>query len=117
MLPRHFNGPDTEKNLVWICKSCNSKKGSKRLYEFYVQTGGLDAAKYKVPRIAEGKYLKFAHEILYANNMIDLKIDKITLLICPKCDLKSLCIKEDTEGKLSTLCIDGLLTLCYKKEG
>ncbi len=116
MLPRHFNGPDTERNIVWTCKSCNSKKGSKRLYEYHVQKGGLNEAKYKVPRIAEGKYLKFAHEILCANNMLDMKIDKITKMICPECDLKSLCIKEDTEGKLSTLCIDGLLTLCYKKE-
>jgi hypothetical protein len=105
-----------EKNVVWICKSCNSKKGAKRLYEYYVTVGGLEAGKYGVPRIAEGKYLKFAYEALSANSMLALQIKDLTADVCPICDLKALCIKEDTEGKLSTLCIDGLLTLCFKKE-
>ena len=115
LLPRHFNGPDNERNVVWVCKSCNSSKGAKRLYEYYVVNGGLNAAKYGVPRIAEGKYLKFAHEVFGANGMLEMKIDEITRDICPECDLKTLCIKEETEGALSTLCIDGMLTLCFKK--
>jgi Zn finger protein HypA/HybF involved in hydrogenase expression len=117
LLPRKFNGPDNERNVVWVCKSCNSKKGAKRLYEYHVYNGGLNEAKYNVPRIAEGKYLKFAYETLQANKMLQLKISDLTAQVCPKCDLKPLCIKEDTEGKLSTLCIDGLLTLCFKKSG
>jgi hypothetical protein len=116
LLPKHYHGPDTEKNVVWVCKSCNSKKGAKRLYEYYVTTGGLEAGKYGVPRIAEGKYLKFAYEILQANKMLDMQIKDLTSDICPICDLKALCLKMDTEGKLSTLCIDGLLTVCFKKE-
>ncbi len=116
LLPRKFKGPDNERNVVWVCKSCNSKKGAKRLYEYHVHKGGLNEAKYKVPRIAEGKYLKFAYETLQANNMLQLKISELTVQVCPECDLKPLCIKEDTEGKLSTLCIDGLLTLCFKKD-
>jgi hypothetical protein len=115
LLPRHFNGPDNEKNVVWVCKSCNSKKGAKRLYEYFVATGGLDKGKYGVPRIAEGKYLKFAHEVLNANGLLEMKITDVTHKICPQCGLKPLCIKEDTEGKLSTLCIDGILTLCFKE--
>jgi hypothetical protein len=115
LLPRRHNGPDNEKNVVWVCRSCNSKKGAKRLYEYYVLKGGLDAGKYGVPRIAEGKYLKFAHEVLAANSMLGLQIKDITANICPECTLKPLCIKEENEGKLSTLCIDGMLTLCFKK--
>lgn len=116
LLPRKLNGPNNERNVVWVCKSCNSKKGAKRLYEFYVHTGGLNEAKYMVPRIAEGKYLKFAYETLEANKMLQLKIEDLTAEVCPECDLKPLCIKEGTESKLSTLCIDGLLTLCFKKQ-
>jgi hypothetical protein len=116
LLPKHHKGPDNEKNVVWVCKSCNSRKGAKRLYEYYVTIGGLDAAKYKVPRIAEGKYLKFAYEVLSANEMLEMQIKQMTAEICPRCDLKQVCIRENTEGKLSTLCIDGLLTLCFKRE-
>jgi hypothetical protein len=47
--------------------------------------------------------------------MLEMKIKEITQNVCPICDLKMLCIKEETEGKLSTLCIDGMLTLCFKK--
>jgi hypothetical protein len=60
LLPRSCNGPDTEKNVIWICKSCNSSKGAKRLYEYFALQAGVEAAKYEVPRIAEGKYLKLA---------------------------------------------------------
>jgi hypothetical protein len=115
ILPRCYCGPNYEKNVVWVCKSCNSKKGAKRLYEYYVAVGGLKAAKYDVPRIAEGKYLKFAYEVLATNNMLSMQIADITSTVCPECDLKPVCIQEDTKGKLSTLCIDGLLTLCFKK--
>jgi hypothetical protein len=114
MLPQKFNGPNTERNLVWICRGCNSSKGAKRLYEYYVFKGGLDAAKYGVPRIAEGKYLKFAYEVLQENHLLNLTVKQLTQTVCPTCDLKPLCIKEDTEGKFSTLCLDGILTLCFK---
>lgn len=114
LLPRSFGGPNSEKNVVWICKKCNSTKGSKRLYEYWVIQRGLKKGKNEVPRIAEGKYLKFAFEVLEEKDLLDLDIKQVTATICPKCDLKSLCIKEKTEGKLSVLCIDGLLTLCFK---
>jgi hypothetical protein len=115
LLPRSHNGPDTEKNLIWICKSCNSKKGARRLYEHFAIQAGIEAAKYDVPRIAEGKYLKFAFETLKENNLLEITGDELSRLICPRCDMKSLCIQQDTEGKLSPFCIDGMLTLCFKQ--
>jgi hypothetical protein len=114
LLPRHFNGPNEEKNVVWICRQCNSSKGAKRLYEYWVYKCGLKDGKNAVPRIAEGKYLKFAYEVLEKRALLGLEIDQVTAQICPRCDMKSLCIKEDTEGKLSVLCLDGMLTLCFK---
>jgi hypothetical protein len=115
LLPKHFNGPDTEKNLVWICKSCNSQKVAKRLYEYFAQKQGFEAAKYGVPRIAEGKYLKFAFEAFKEKSFLDTKVTELSRSICPRCDMKSLCIKQDTEGELSPFCIDGVLTMCFKK--
>ena len=53
ILPRCRGGVDSPDNAVFVCKSCNSSKGGKRLYEWF----GLEN-RYGVPRIAEGKYLK-----------------------------------------------------------
>jgi hypothetical protein len=114
MMPRCFDGPDDEKNVIWVCKECNSSKGGKRLYEFWTIKKGLKGAKYEVPRIAEGKYLKLVYEVLNDNSLLDADTDKIRGQICPQCDLKKHCIREKSEGKLSPLCLDGILTLCFQ---
>jgi len=69
-----------------------------------------------VPRIAEGKYLKLAYEVLEENGLLDIDIDEIREKICPICDVKSLCVMEDSVGKLSQLCLDGIVTLCLRKK-
>ena len=53
IMPRCCGGEDIPDNVVMVCKSCNSSKGKKRLYEWR----GLDAKDTR--RIAEGKYLKY----------------------------------------------------------
>jgi len=115
MLPQKYHGPNVEKNLVWICKSCNSQKGARRLYEYFATEAGVEAAKYEVPRIAEGKYLKFAYETLKENCLLETSAAQLSSSICPKCDMKQLCIKQGTESELSPFCIDGILTLCFKE--
>jgi len=46
-------------NQVWACKNCNSKKGTKGLYEFYAELHPGDKLFFdRLPRILEGKYLK-----------------------------------------------------------
>ncbi|MBC7113375.1 MAG: HNH endonuclease [Candidatus Methanomethyliales bacterium] len=114
LFPRSLNGPNNEKNVVWICSKCNSSKGSKRLYELWTIKKGLYGAKYEVPRIAEGKYLKLVYEILRDKGMLALTINEVRKQICPKCDLHVLCLKEESVGVLSPLCLDGLTTLCLK---
>ena len=115
LLPQKYKGPNIERNLVWICRSCNSQKGARRLYEHFAIQAGVEAAKYDVPRIAEGKYLKFAYETLKENNLLETSADQLSSLICPKCDMKQLCIRQDSEGELSPFCIDGMLTMCFKE--
>jgi hypothetical protein len=117
LLPKHFNGPDTEKNLVFVCKSCSKQKGAKRFYEYFAQKEGLETVKFGVPHIAEGKYLKLAFEAFKEKSFLDTKVSELNRLICPRCDMKSLCIRRDTEGELSPFCIDGVLTMCFKKSG
>jgi hypothetical protein len=58
IIPQVKGGPDTAENHVRACKSCNSSKGSKGLYEWY----GLKS-KDNIPRLVAGKYLKLLYEI------------------------------------------------------
>lgn len=114
LLPRSLNGPDDEKNIIWVCRKCNSSKGTKRLYELWTIKEGLEGAKYRVPRIAEGKYLKFLYEVLKEKRMLNIDVHRIRKRICPRCDLGNLCVKENSVGKLSPLCLDGIVTLCFR---
>lgn len=116
LFPQALNGPDTEKNIIWICQKCNSAKGKRRLYELWTIREGLKGAKYKVPRIAEGKYLKFVYEVLKSKGLLSKEIDEVKKEFCPDCDMKDLCVKEKSEGKLSPLCLDGIITLCLKDQ-
>jgi len=101
LIPRARGGPDSPDNAVMICKSCNSSKCSKRLYEFY----GIDSRD-EIPRIAEGKYLKLLFDIHEQKCTLD--IDKATLLELRKvCDLGSKCLSPNT---LTVYCLEGLLT-------
>ncbi len=95
MLPRARGGPDVPENAVWVCSSCNSKKGSRRLYEWF----GLENRN-GLPRIAEGKYLK----LLYALHEKKGTLDAVPTDLCPACDLGTKC---PVEGTLSVYCLEG----------
>jgi len=115
MFPQSLNGPQDEKNAVWACPSCNASKGGKRLYEYWARRGGLRAAKYEVPRIAEGKYLKLLYDVLEQADLLDLDEAGIRRRLCRDCDLSGLCEEEDSVGKLSPLCLDGAATISLSR--
>lgn len=100
ILPRSRGGPDEADNAVMVCKSCNSGKGGKRLYEWKGLEGRDDHH-----RIAEGKYLKLLyrlHEERGTLNVSDVKT------LCEKCDMVALCKEEGTVGKLTVYCLEGV---------
>ncbi len=105
ILPRSCGGPDIPDNAIKVCKSCNSSKGNMRLYEWI----GIPN-KDKVPRIAEGKYLKLLYEM--HNKLETLNIDKNELAnrLCTICDMPDICKDEGHEGKLTVYCLEGLFT-------
>jgi hypothetical protein len=111
LFPRSHGGPDDEKNVTWVCRTCNSTKSSKRPYEYWTTQSGLKAAKYEMPRLVEGKYLKFVYETLSKSEYLDFSIEKIRERICPQCDLTQLCEHQGTFQKLSPLCLDGAATV------
>ena len=96
MLPRSRNGPDDPSNCVWVCRSCNSSKGDKRLYEWF----GLENRN-SVPRVAEGKYLSSSTRLHERQNTLNENPEAL----CPRCDLSSKCPEE---GKLTVYCLEGL---------
>jgi hypothetical protein len=111
LMPKAFHGPQDEKNAAWVCRSCNASKGARRLYEYWtLSKGGLQAAKYDVPRLAEGKYLKLLYELFDRAGVLGVTGDDLHARFCPDCDLAPVCAKEHSVGKLSPLCLDGVAT-------
>lgn len=86
ILPRCCGGEDIPDNVVMVCKSCNSSKGGKRLYEW----GGL-VSKDKHHRIAEGKYLKYLYSLHEKQGTLNCEANEM----CSKCNLGSQCEKEN----------------------
>ncbi len=101
MIPLSRGGPDYPDNAVMVCGHCNSSKGDKRLYEFF----GLKMRN-KIPRIAEGKYLKLIYDELEMRDLLDMNRENISNL-CEVCDLDPKCpVPED----LSVFCLEGVFT-------
>lgn len=100
---RCCGGEDITDNVVMICKSCNSSKGGKRLYEWR----GLKA-KDQHHRIAEGKYLKYLYSLHEKQGTLD--VSSVSEL-CERCNMQKCCEKENTVEKLSVFCIEG----CFHK--
>lgn len=105
ILPRHCGGEDIPDNVVMVCKSCNSSKGKKRLYEWK----GLKARD-NHHRIAEGKYLKYLYFLHEKQGTLD--VDNVKQL-CSECNMQTNCERDDSGGKLSVYCIEGCF---YKKK-
>jgi len=103
ILPKSCGGPDTADNAIRICKKCNSSKGKKRLYEWI----GLKN-KDKIPRIAEGKYLKLLYDLHGITGTLDVDKNELNVKLCPKCGMTPVCKKDGTEGKLSVYCLEGI---------
>lgn len=103
ILPRSCGGPDTPDNVIKVCKTCNSSKGGKRLYEWM----GIKQ-KDAVPRIAEGKYLKLLFELHEKSGTLHIDKNELRIKLCPRCNLQSACQREGHEGELTVYCIEGV---------
>lgn len=99
ILPAIRGGDDIPDNVVRVCKTCNSSKGKKRLYEWK----GLENKDHH-HRIAEGKYLKYLYHKHELNGTLDA--DNVKQL-CNNCDMGKLCEKEGSVGKLTVYCLEG----------
>ncbi|MFH1895157.1 MAG: HNH endonuclease [archaeon] len=103
ILPKCCGGPDIANNAIRVCIKCNSSKGGKRLYEWFGTK-----RKDKIPRIAEGKYLKLLYKLLEEKGLLGINKNELNNKLCPECDMKDSCIEEGHEGKLSVYCLEGI---------
>jgi len=81
-----------------VCSHCNSSKGDKRLYEFFELKN-----RNKIPRIAEGKYLKILYDELDRRAFLDMDKNNISNL-CDMCDLGEKCPVPE---ELTVYCLEG----------
>lgn len=105
ILPQSCGGPDIFDNAIKACRNCNLGKGSKRLYEWIGMKN-----KDKIPRIAEGKYLKLLYNLHEELGTLDTDKKELTDKLCPRCVFPDICKKEGHEGKLTVYCLEGIFT-------
>ena len=99
LIPKNRGGPDIGDNAVLACKTCNSSKSDKGLYEWF----GVEKRD-KLPRIVEGKYLKLLYELHERNETLNKGVDTIQEL-CDICEVGYLC----DETKFTAYCLESVL--------
>jgi hypothetical protein len=105
LIPRNRGGPDIGDNAVMACKSCNSSKSDKGVYEWFsVQK------KDELPRIVEGKYLKLLYDLHKRNGTLNKGADTIQEL-CDICEVGYLC----DETKFTVYCLESVLSKITKQ--
>lgn len=104
LIPRNRGGTDSADNLVLACKSCNSSRGDKGIFEWL----GLEK-KDQLHRLVAGKYLK---QLLQIHESLDtINISKSELgNLCKKCMLTLVCEEWDSVGKISCFCLESVLS-------
>jgi hypothetical protein len=98
LIPRARGGPESGDNAVTACRSCNSSRGDKGIYEWFELGGRND-----IPRIVEGKYLKELYALHERKGTLNIGLGEIESL-CKDCRPGHLC--EDT--KLTVYCLESI---------
>jgi hypothetical protein len=99
LIPKSRGGMDIGDNAVTVCRSCNSSKGDKGVYEWF----GLERRN-ELPRIVEGKYLKLLYISHERAGTLDISRESLEKL-CEVCEVGYLC--ESTA--LTVYCLESIL--------
>jgi hypothetical protein len=103
LIPKSRGGPDMADNAILACRSYNSSKGDKGVYEWY----GINRRN-EIPRIVEGKYLKLLYT-LHANQGT-LEMGRHNLIeLCSNRSQRRLCEEAKTTSKLTVYCLESVL--------
>lgn len=103
LIPINRGGDDSADNLVLSCKTCNSSRGDKGVFEWL----GLKK-KDELHRLVAGKYLKqllliheFAHSLEITKNQIGQ--------LCTSCPLPEICKQWGKNQELTCFCLESAL--------
>jgi 5-methylcytosine-specific restriction endonuclease McrA len=99
LIAQNRNGPDIPENAVMACRTCNSSKGDKGVYEWFKKD-----RRDEIPRIAEGKYLKLLYKLHEEKGTLDSGRENLQTL-CDGCEVGYLC----EESVLTVYCLESVL--------
>ena len=103
LIPKNRGGDDSADNLVLSCRSCNSSRGDRGIFEWL----GLKK-KDNLHRLVAGKYLKQLLRVHEAAGTLNVTKKDIGSL-CVTCPLPIVCEEWDSVGKLSCFCLESIL--------
>ena len=103
LIPKNRGGNNSADNLVITCKSCNSSRGDKGVFEWL----GLKK-KDNLHRLVAGKYLKELLKIHEDHGTLNISCEDIKKL-CDNCPLPEVCEKWDKVNSLTCFCLESIL--------
>jgi hypothetical protein len=103
LIPKNRGGDNSADNLVLSCKSCNSSRGDKGVFEWL----GLKK-KDNLHRLVAGKYLKQLLRIHEEQGTLDISREELSTL-CEKCPLPEVCKEWDKVNSLTCFCLESIL--------
>jgi hypothetical protein len=103
LIPKNRGGDDSSDNLVQACKTCNSSRGDKGVFEWL----GLKE-KDRLHRLVAGKYLKELLKVHEQAKTIDISIAQL-IQLCGLCPLPEACKKWRKIGELTCFCLESVL--------
>jgi hypothetical protein len=103
LIPRNRRGDDSAENLVLSCKTCNTSRGDKGVFEWL----GLKK-KDNLHRLVAGKYLKQLLKVHEQAGTLDLTRSDLGQL-CAACPLPLVCEESGTQGELTCFCLESVL--------
>jgi hypothetical protein len=102
LIPRSRGGTSSPDNLVLSCKSCNSSRRDKGIFQWLGPKG-----KDKMHRLLAGKYLKELYKKHEALGTLDVSVDTLEEL-CRKCKNGDTCKEWETVGEMTVLCLESV---------
>jgi len=103
LIPRNKGGDDSSDNLVLSCKSCNTSRGDRGIFEWR----GLEK-KDSLHRLVAGKYLKQLLKLHETAGTLEISKKELKQL-CQKCSLPQLCEQWDKVNQLTCFCLESIL--------